>query len=175
MITVSEEIILKPLSHEHAPLIFHMLDSQREYMRPWLPFVDYTQEVTDTQMAIATLIDGVNEQFSIFYKGEFVGLVGFKDTDFGNKKTEIGYWMSQDVQGKGIMTRSVQRLLQYAFEEKELNRIQIKVATDNKKSRAIPERLGFTQEGIERDGELLVDNRYTDIVIYSILKREYIQ
>lgn len=173
MITVSEDITLQPLSLEHAPDIFGILDSEREYMRVWLPFVDYTHEVTDTQMAIGNLVDGINEQFSIFYQDCFVGLVGFKDTDCSNKKTEIGYWLSQSVQGKGIMTRAVLQLLQYAFEQKELNRVQIKVAVGNKKSRAIPERLGFKKEGVERDGELLVDNQYTDIVVYSLLKREF--
>lgn len=173
MILVSEDILLQPLSQEHSPLIFNAIDSQREYMRTWLPFVDSTYEVGDTQKALEGLLDGINEQFAIYYKNEFVGLVGFKDTDAGNKRTEIGYWLSQCAQGKGIMTKSVLRLLSYAFEEKELNRVQIKVAVKNKKSRAIPERIGFQQEGIERDGELLVDNQFTDIVVYSLLKREF--
>lgn len=173
MIKVSEDIMLYPLSQEYALDIFRTLDNEREYMRVWLPFVDATHEIGDTEKAIDYLVDGVNEQFCIFYKDKFVGLIGFKDTDTGNKKIEIGYWLSQYVQGHGIMTQSVKCLLTYAFEEKEMNRVQIKVAVANRKSRAIPERLNFKEEGIERDGELLVDNKYTDIVIYSLLKREF--
>lgn len=56
-----------------------------------------------------------------------------------------------------------------------MNRVQIKVAIDNKKSRKIPEKLGFQIEGIEREGELLVDNVYTDIAVYSLLKKEYLK
>ena len=101
------------------------------------------------------------------------GLVGFKDFDDSNHKIEIGYWLSQYQQGNGIMTRSVDALLDYAFEQLNMNRVQIKVAVDNKKSNRIPQKLGFKFEGVERDGELLADNKYTDINVYSLLKKEY--
>lgn len=173
MIKVTDNIELKSLSEENAPDIFGILDSEREYMRIWLPFVDHTKCVNDSLNAIKTLTSGIDKQFSIYYKERFVGLIGFKDTDMNNRKTEIGYWLSQSAQKKGIITLSVKALINYAFEDLNINRIQIKVAIDNKSSRAIPERLEFRFEGIERDGELLVDNKYTDIAIYSLLKREY--
>jgi ribosomal-protein-serine acetyltransferase len=71
------------------------------------------------------------------------------------------------------MVRCVQELLYYAFEHLKVNRIQIKVAVDNLKSNRIPQKLGFTFEGVERDGELLVDDRFTDINVYSLLKNEF--
>ena len=71
------------------------------------------------------------------------------------------------------MTSSVEALIDYAFNKIGINRIQIRVAIKNIPSRSIPERLGFSLEGIERDGELLVDNQFTDIAVYSLLKREY--
>lgn len=72
-------------------------------MRVWLPFVDSTHKIGDTKKAIDYLVDGINEQFYILYKNKFVGLIGFKDTDTNNKKTEIGYWLSLYVQGNGII------------------------------------------------------------------------
>lgn len=173
MIQVSEDIVLNPLSVDDIFKIFNTLNEEREYMREWLPFVDTTNAVEDTGNYVNHVLQTVDKQFTIYYKGQFVGLVGFKDTDFTNKKTEIGYWLSQYVQGKGIMVQSVLMLIEYAFAELDMNRIQIKVAVDNTKSRRIPEKLGFLFEGIERDGELLVDNIYTDIAVYSLLRREY--
>lgn len=169
---ISDDLILDPLDIKHAPSIFYILDTEREYMRVWLPFVDKTREIADLEKSIDNLVDGVNKQFCICYKEELVGLVGFKDTDADNQKTEIGYWLSQKVQRKGVMTRSVKALLIYAFEKMGMNRVQIKAAIGNKPSCAIPERLNFRMEGIERDGELLVDNRFTDIAVYSLLKKE---
>lgn len=170
---IRDNIQLKALTIEHSSEIFRILDSEREYMRIWLPFVDTTLAVEDSINAVKMLIGGIDKQFSIFYKNEFVGLVGFKDTDLNNQRTEIGYWLSQKVQKKGIMTSSVEALIDYAFNKIGINRIQIRVAIKNIPSRSIPERLGFSLEGIERDGELLVDNQFTDIAVYSLLKREY--
>jgi ribosomal-protein-serine acetyltransferase len=173
MIQVSDDIVLYPLSVDDIFRIFNTLDSEREYMREWLPFVDTTREVEDTGNYVRYVLETTDKQFTIYYKERFVGLVGFKDTNAENKKTEIGYWLSQYAQGKGIMTQSVAKLIEYAFTEMDMNRIQIKVAVGNRKSRRIPEKLGFLEEGIERDGELLVDNVFTDIVVYSLLKKEY--
>lgn len=170
---VSEDIVLNPLSVDDIFRIFNTLNDEREYMREWLPFVDTTREAEDTANFVNHVLQTEEKQFTISYQDKFVGLIGLKDTDMHNKKAEIGYWLSQYAQGKGIVTKSVNRLLEFAFTELDMNRIQIKVAVGNHKSRRIPEKLGFQFEGIERDGELLVDNVYTDIAIYSILKREF--
>ncbi|GAB6120820.1 GNAT family N-acetyltransferase [Dysgonomonas termitidis] len=173
MIQVSDDIVLYPLSVDDIFKIFNTLNDEREYMREWLPFVDTTKEVEDTASFVNHVLVTADKQFTIYFQGQFVGLVGFKDTDSINKKVEIGYWLSQYAQGKGIMLHSVRKLIEYAFTEMDINRIQIKVAINNHKSRRIPEKLGFQSEGIERDGELLVDNVFTDIAIYSLLKKEY--
>lgn len=173
IIKIADSIELISLSEEHATDIFRILDSEREYMRIWLPFVDETRTVEDNMNAIKMLTSGIDVQFSIFFENNFVGLVGFKGTDLDNQRTEIGYWLSQKAQKRGIMTCAVNALVNYAFDEMKMNRIQIRVAVKNIPSRSIPERLGFTLEGIERDGELLVDNQFTDIAVYSLLKREY--
>ena len=173
MIRISEDIQLIPLCLDDVSDIFRTLDSEREYMREWLPFVDHTHQEEDTAKAITHLTQSSSEQFTIRYMGIFVGLIGFKDYDEANRKIEIGYWLSQYQQGKGIMIRSVEALLGYAFGQLEVNRVQIKVAVGNNKSNRIPRKLGFTFEGVERDGELLVDNKFTDINVYSLLKKEY--
>ncbi len=173
MIQVLDDVVLNLLSEKDVPDIFNILNNEREHMRVWLPFVDDTHEIDDTKSFVTSALQMEDKQFTISYQGKFVGLVGFKDTDSANKKTEIGYWLSQHAQGKGIMIHSVLKLIEYAFSEMEMNRIQIKVAVNNYRSRQIPEKLGFCFEGIERDGELLVDNIYTDINVYSLLKKEF--
>lgn len=171
---INEHIVLKPLSLEDSSDIFQVINNEREYLRQWLPFVDASQE----EQTIKEYIEGVlglenTPQFTIYEHEEFIGLVGFKDNDTLNQKIEIGYWLSEKAQGRGIMTAAVATLLDLAFTTLGLNRVQIKVAVANKKSSRIPERLGFSLEGIERDGELLVDGVFTDLAIYSLLRREY--
>jgi len=177
ILTVNSDIKLKLLELSDANDIFRTIDSQREYMRKWLPFVDFTKEVTDTRLFIISTLESSKKTkeltFVIHFKHAFVGLIGFKDTDRTNKKTEIGYWLSEKYQKRGIMTNSVKKLMHLAFEDLGINRIQIKCATGNIHSKNIPIRLGFTLEGIECEGELLSGNIFTDLEVYSMLKKDF--
>jgi ribosomal-protein-serine acetyltransferase len=169
---VNDHIRLEVLNLSMAQQIFTAIDNDRDYLRPWLPFVDFTREVADTE----AFIKGITQQketrkdevYSIWVKEEFAGLIGFKDTDWVNRKTEIGYWLTQKMQGKGIITLCVKKLVFYSFQKLKLNRIQIKVAVGNQKSAAIPQRLGFHFEGVERDGEKHND-RFFNLEVYSLL------
>jgi len=174
---VDDDLILKEIQLNDANAIFEIIDHQREYLREWLPFIDYTKHAGDTRAYILSLYDRPYDKrdmvFSIWYQGKVVGLMGLKGTDRDNHKTEIGYWLSYEVQGKGIVTKSCYRLTQYLFENMAMNRIQIRVGVGNLKSKNIPKRLGYRLEGIERCGELL-SSGYTDLEIYSMLRNEFV-
>ncbi|MCL3782029.1 N-acetyltransferase [Prolixibacteraceae bacterium JC049] len=174
MIKVNTEIELKQLELSDTLDIFNTIDSQREYLGKWLPFVEFTKALSDTENFISSAVNAPKDKFEYIFVikklGKFVGLIGFKDTDGLNNKTEMGYWLSQDYQKQGIVTQSVEKLCEFAFNKLHINRIQIKCAVENHPSRNVPKRLGFQFEGIERDGELLTGNVYTDLEIYSKLK-----
>ena len=70
------------------------------------------------------------------------------------------------------MTESVRALIKFGFSELNLNRIQIKCAPDNVKSNKIPQRLGFTLEGIERDSEFVREGVFRDANVWSLIKKE---
>jgi ribosomal-protein-serine acetyltransferase len=70
------------------------------------------------------------------------------------------------------MTEAVRALVAYAFEVWKLNRVEIRAAVANVRSRAIPERLGFKQEGVLRQAERIGD-RFEDLVVYSMLAGEW--
>lgn len=173
---VSDDLILKEIQLNDADALFDIIDHQRDYLRVWLPFIDYTRHVGDTRSYILSLYDKPYERrdlvFTIWFQDKVVGLMGLKGSDRDNHKTEIGYWISSDNQGKGIVTRSCCKLSHYLFANLGMNRIQIRVGTANEKSKRIPQRLGFTLEGIERCGELLPSG-YTDLEVYSMLKSEF--
>jgi len=175
-IQVNSEIVLKQIELSDAKDIFETLSSQREHFGKWLPFVARTQKAQDAAGFIKAAQSLPEEKreltFTIQYNGKFVGLVGFRDTDRINQKTEIGYWLSEHYQKRGIVTQSVTELCRLAFEELGMNRIQIRCATGNIASKNIPKRLGFKHEGVERDGELLTGGVFTDLEVYSLLKRE---
>lgn len=152
-ITVNEDIqLLPPLIPEDARCVFEAIDTYRESLRVWLPFVDYTKSQEDSEQFLQSIPDSDEIVFIISYKNQFAGLMGLKNPDYANTKAEIGYWIVPVLEGKGIVTLSCRSLIEYAFEKMSMNRILIQVCVENRKSRRIPERLGFKEEGIERDG-----------------------
>jgi len=171
---VTEDILLKEIEMEVAEAIFQTIEHEREFLQEWLPFVELTQDLSFTRHFIENYLnsDKLDLTCTIYFKHQFVGIIGLKDTDIDNKKTEIGYWLSEHFQGKGIITQSCKALNDFAFSKMKMNRIQIKAATENIKSWKIPERLGFTFEGIERNGELH-DRGFVDLKIYSLLRNEF--
>jgi ribosomal-protein-serine acetyltransferase len=176
ILKVDSDIALRELELNDAADIFRTINKERGYLGTWLPFVAYTKELKDTECFVSSVVnvpvEKLEHTFTIRKQGEFIGLIGLKDTDVLNKKTEIGYWLSEKEQGKGIMTNSVKELCDFAFTKLQINRIQIKCAVGNVPSKNIPKRLGFKLEGVEREGELLTGNTFTDLEIYSKLKND---
>ena len=86
--------------------------------------------------------------------------------------TSIGYWLGEEFQGQGTMTRRCALLTDHALAVWELNRVEIRAASENRRSRAIPERLDFREEGILPEAES-VGGRLLDMIIYSMLAADW--
>ena len=108
----------------------------------------------------------------IWQQEALVGVVGFNQFSWGPRCGEMGYWLDEQQQGAGIMTRCCRALLEHAFTDLDLNRVEIRCAVDNAPSRAIPERLSFQLEGQLRQAEWIYD-RFVDHAIYGLLAEEY--
>lgn len=169
---------LREATYEDTARIFEGIDKNRDDLRVWLPFIDNLKSIADEAGFLYSVLAVPYEQRDPVYvveQGEnFCGLAGFHFSDPSNHRTEIGYWLLPSYRGKGIVTQTVRLLCQWAFHKRDINRIQIKCAVGNHPSNAIPQRLGFTLEGTERDGELLASGKYTDANVYSLLKKDFI-
>jgi ribosomal-protein-serine acetyltransferase len=174
--SVNDKIKLKILEPRFAEELYALSDRNRNYLREWLPWVDGTKSSDDTKNFIESSLKqlGENNGFNcaIFYRDQIAGCIGFHNMDWGNKKASIGYWLAEEFQGEGIMTSACKNLISHAFTELKLNRIEIRAGVYNLKSRAIPERLGFTNEGTVRQVEWIYD-RYIDHVIYGMLSSDW--
>lgn len=173
---IDDRQFLERIALSHVDLIFDAIDKNRKFLRKWLPFVDFTNKVADTERFVRSLLEksaaNRDEVYVIWYKHEFAGLIGFKDKDRINDKIEIGYWLIEKMTGKGIATAATRKMVNLAFRNMDMNRVQIRCGVENHKSSAIPKRLGFMFEGIERSGERH-NHSYIDLEVYSLLKREW--
>ncbi|MBK8552679.1 MAG: GNAT family N-acetyltransferase [Ignavibacteria bacterium] len=111
-------------------------------------------------------------QFTIKSKNKICGMVGLVSTDNQTKKTEIGYWLSSMHTGKGIMTKSCKALVEYCFNNLNLNKILIRCATGNKASIGIPERLNF-QKGRSLRDDTVINGKFEDLILFTLLRKEW--
>lgn len=176
-VKLSDDLSINLLTQKYAKVLVEALLENQNSLKEWLIWAENVPTVEDYQKSIIPMwlqkfADNNGFETGIFYKGEFVGMLGLHYIDWTNQTTEIGYWLSEHVQGKGIMTRAVEGLVSYCYDELNLNRVIIRAAVENKKSRAIPERLDFKLEGILREAQQIRDSYY-DLAIYSMLKKEW--
>jgi ribosomal-protein-serine acetyltransferase len=176
VIKLDDTLILETIAEKHAQPMFDLINSSRQHLREWLPWVDHMQTVENFEDHIADCKrrEDVESDFAfvILLEDQMAGRIGIHYINYQNKIASIGYWLGDGYQGKGIITKACIALIDYSFHVLEMNRVQIKCATGNFKSQAIPERLNFKKEGIIRQGEF-VNGRFVDLYLYSILKEEF--
>jgi ribosomal-protein-serine acetyltransferase len=167
---------LRPIEDSDAEQLFALVDGNRQHLRQWLPWLDGNTSLADTVSFIRSAreqqLHNRGFQAGIWYNRSMAGIIGYHPIDWQNRIVMIGYWLGEAFQGKGIMTESSRILVHYAFDEYQMNRVEIRCAEENARSRAIPERLGFVQEGRIGDGEWLYDH-FVDLIVYRMLAREW--
>ncbi len=173
---IDDDTSLKMLEIRHAAELFNLIQANRDNLREWLPWLDGIQKVDDVRLFIESTIKQYcgNDGFTagIFYKGNICGVIGYNCANWKNRHISLGYWLGEEFRGKGIITKACRAFINHAFDEWKLNRVEIRVAAQNWKSRAIPERLGFTFEGIVRQAGWLYDH-FVDHAIYGMLAEEW--
>ena len=175
---IDEEISLRIFNEGDAKEFYNLTIHSKEHLRKWLGWLDQIESLEDITQYIRTRLKimaedgGYLKSFAIIYKGKIAGTIGFNAFNKGNKSGVVGYWIGENFQGKGIMSRALKAVIDYGFKELGLNRIEVCVATENEKSRALPERFGFTEEGILRQAEWLYDH-YVDHIVYGLLREEW--
>jgi len=172
---LGEDLYLRPLEMGDAEELQALIEANRERLRrsmPWAAEEGLEQTTNFIALTRRQLADDNGFQAAIVYAGRIVGVVGFHGIDREHRSTSIGYWLDAEHEGRGTMTRAVGALVEHAFTAWELNRVEICAAPENRRSRAIPERLGFREEGTRREAERLSD-RYLDSVVYGVLASEW--
>ncbi|TGB03896.1 GNAT family N-acetyltransferase [Halobacillus salinus] len=173
---IDEELELKLIGLEDVEELYELADRSRDHLGTWLPWIEHTKSEADTKDFIKSAMKRYGEAngmvVCIVFKGEIAGTIDLHELDWNNKKTSIGYWMGERFKGQGLLTRSCKALFTYAFRELNLNRIEIRADVRNTKSRAVPERLGFVNEGTIRAAAMLYDEP-SDHVVYGMLAGEW--
>jgi ribosomal-protein-serine acetyltransferase len=150
--------------------LHRVIEDNRDHLARWLPWAA-VQTRADTAEYIARtrrqLAEADGTSMAVVDGGAIVGAIGFNAISRVHRNAVLGYWLAADAQGRGLMTRAVRACVEHAFGPWGLHRVEIRAATDNVRSRAIPLRLGFREEGVLREAEWV--QRWLDHVVYARL------
>ena len=160
--------MIRMIQHTDADELFELVSSNREYLRKWLPWLDYNKSIDDTRSFIKTsLADYANNKsmVHVVVDKQIVGVCGYNSFNHSIKAGYVGYWIAESHHGNGLATSSCKELERIGFELLKLNKIEIHAATENIKSRKVAEKLNYAETGRILDAEWLYDH-YVDHIIY---------
>lgn len=153
------EIVLRNREH---------LETYMQWMTPDYSIDSAKKFITD---GIKNRLDKKTLGLALERDGKLIGSTGFNRLDWTARVCEIGYWIDRAEEGKGVVTRACRAMIDYAFHGLELNRVEIRCSTENSRSAAVPERLGFKLEGTLRQADVL-NGRAHDFYIYGLLAQD---
>lgn len=176
ILKVDENIELRLRSLEDLEESFAVTKKNINHLKTFLNWAKDDFSIEDSEKFIISCEEGFftgkKLDLAICYDGKMIGSAGFHTIKKDNKMAEIGYWIDEDFQGKGIVSKCVKALVKYGFEELGLNRIQILCATENKGSGAVALKCGFTLEGTLRK-DMISNGVVYDSFIFSMISDEY--
>lgn len=174
--SITGSIELRILQVQHAEQLFDLVQQNVDRLLVWCPWLGEVETLEKTHHFIngklCRFSDSNGFTAGFFDDEKLIGVIALEYIDRPNLATEIGYWLDKKAEGRGLVIAACRKLIDHAFADLKLERVQIRCAVENIRSRAVPEKLGFSQEGILRQCERLPD-RTVDLVIYGILRNEW--
>jgi RimJ/RimL family protein N-acetyltransferase len=167
-------LVLEEAREERAAALFARIDAERGRLGAWLPWVAGTLRAEDTAAFLRSSERGwalgTDHVFVLVVDGAALGMIGLHGLRGGCG--EIGYWICAAGEGRGFVTAAVRAVLRWAEAERGLLRTVIRCEPANGRSRGLPLRLGFREEGLQRAGAGGWPGRARDVIVYSRIAGE---
>ncbi len=171
---VDDNIELETKALKHAKKLAQIIEKNKKFFKTrmgWIPEKKYTEFDAKSYIKNTTYGQDFIKDFVIKYNNKVVGVINFQDLK--NNEADIGYWLSEDAQGKGIMTKACKRLLEYGFKNLNFEKINLYCSITNTKSENIAKRLNMKFECIMPNFENLYGNMI-DHKKYTISKNDFL-
>jgi len=173
----TERLLIRMPKPGDGKAVFDAIQASIDELKPWMPFAHKEQSEEETEINIrdsyTKFIKREDLRLLIFHMdtGDFIASSGLHRINWSVPKFEIGYWIDTRYSGKGYITEAVQGISKFAFSKLKARRIEIRCDSKNDKSRKVPERLGFTLEGILKNNAISADGKeLRDTCIYAMVK-----
>lgn len=164
----------RPITLDDVPALVDVLRANREFLAPWEPLRDDAYFTPDAQRdVVRDAIDladrGLGRVHVIVDEGRVVGRAALSGVVRGALQScALSYWVAQDRNGRGLATAAVGEMLDVAFDELGLHRVQAETLLHNVASQRVLERNGFTRYGTAPQ-YLRIAGTWQDHAMYQVL------
>lgn len=161
----TERLVIRMPKPGDGKAVYEAIMASINELKPWMPFAQREQSEQDVEINIReshiSFLKREDLRLLVFLKetGEFVASSGLHRIDWDVPKFEIGYWIDSRFSGQGYMTEAVEGITNFAFNQLNARRVEIRCDEKNMKSRAIPEKLGYSLEGILKNDDRTPDTK----------------
>jgi len=167
--------VMRAWREDDVAAALHIVLQNRDHLQTYMQWMTPHYSIEDARNfifeGIKNRLDRKTLGLALIEDGRLIGSAGFNRLDWKARVCEIGYWIDQRHEGKGIVTKACRAMIDYAFVGLDMNRVEIRCSTENTRSAAVPERLGFQREGALRQAEVL-NGRPHDFYIYGLLAED---
>ena len=169
-----DRILLRPYLPGDADEAFAAVLESFDELSRWMPWCHpgYSLEEMRAWIEHCAVARARGSEFHFVIEdgsGAFLGTCGLNQMRREHRMANLGYWVRTRATGRGVATRAVRRLAEFAFRETELVRLEIVVALDNLSSLRVAEKSGAIREGIAHK-RLRIHDRSEDAVVHAILR-----
>jgi ribosomal-protein-serine acetyltransferase len=171
------DVSIRPYRIDDADALYAAAKESTVELMPFMPWchtnyvIDESRQWIETQ--VARFQSGEEYQFVVISsEGRFLGGCGLNALDEDNRLANLGYWIRTSETRKGAATEAVRRLIGWAFNNTNLNRLEFVISTDNPASLRVAEKTGAMREGVLRS-RLLLHGVAHDAVVFSIVRKEF--
>lgn len=175
---VDDEIEVALFERADADPLAELVQRNQEHLHRWMPWAGAT-----SPKAMLTFIEGRSLpaianadgfEAGIYLCGQLAGCIGLHAVDRRTQRGAIGYWLSAEHQGQGVVARAAWAVMARCFDGLGFQRLEIRADVDNRRSRAVAERLGFRFEGVlPRELPAITGRGYRDVAVYGMLRSEW--
>jgi ribosomal-protein-serine acetyltransferase len=172
---IDNELTMRAWREDDVKIAFDIVMRNRDHLRHFMQWMtpDYSLESSKKFVTegIINRLQRKNLGLAVFRGDRLIGSTGFNRLDWTSRVCEIGYWIDKDEEGRGVITRACQVMIDYAFDELGMNRVEIRCSAENVRSASVPKRLGFKKEAELRQSEKL-NGRSHDFLIFGLLAND---
>ena len=175
-ILTHEQIRLRVAKIRDSKELERIILGNRDWLRPWEATNPHAPNSFDVKAQLRGLLRQLNDEsgmpFVIEVQGKLQGQLNVANVMYGSVSSAVlGYWVSPEVAGRGVMPTAVALVTDYLMDQVGLHRVEINIRPENLASLRVIQKLGFRYEGLKQR-YIHINGDWRDHYVFALTKEE---